>query len=357
MLTQKQPSSWVVRAKGVTHVGRVRQNNEDSLLVDEKRGLFIVSDGMGGHQAGEVASNAVVTVLPPMIEQLAARVETPSKEAFEQVLRDAILELSQRLRDESRGQAGLQGMGATVVVVWLQGQRAHMASMGDSRIYLFREKQLTQLTQDHSIIALLLRHKEITEEEAKQHPARGRLSRYVGMEGDTFADLHSISLRPDDRLLLCSDGLTGMVTNSEIAHVLAHCPDPGAACNELVNMANEAGGKDNITALVINFEKQQSMPEQPMTSVPQSMPVQSRVSEQRRPPEQSRPPEQRKVPDQPGVPEQRKVPDQPRVPEQRKASQPGRPRLQKVVLRREKVILVRPRTQKRPKTDGRQQKP
>jgi len=345
MLTQKQPSPWVVRAKGVTHVGRVRQNNEDNLFVDEKRGLFIVSDGMGGHQAGEVASNAVVTVLPPMIEQLAARIETPSKEAFEQVLRDAILELSQRLRDESKGQAGLQGMGATVVVVWLQGQRAHMAYMGDSRIYLFRDKLLTQLTQDHSVIALLLRHKEITEEEAKQHPARGRLSRYVGMEGDTFSDLHSVSLFPGDRLLLCSDGLTGMVSHSEINQVLMSCPDPEAACNELVDMANKAGGKDNITALIINFDQQQSMPEQPMTSVPQHAPEQSRTPEQQRPPEQSK------------APEQRKVPEQPRVPEQRKAAPPRRPRPQKIVLWQGKMIYERPGTQKRPKTDGHQEKP
>ncbi len=345
MLTHKHPSPWVVRAKGVTHIGRVRQNNEDNLYVAEKHGLFIVSDGMGGHQAGEVASNAVVTVLPPMIEQLAARLKTPSVEAFEQVLRDAILELSQRLRDESKGQAGLQGMGATVVVVWLQGQRAHMAHMGDSRIYLFRDKQLTQLTQDHSVIALLLRHKEITEEEAKQHPARGRLSRYVGMEGDTFSDLYTVSLRPDDRLLLCSDGLTGMVSNNEIHQVLASCPDPETACNELVNMANKAGGKDNITVLVINFDKQQSMPEQPMTSVPQSMP------------EQSRPPEQHKVPEQSRPSERQKMPQQPSLPEQRGAAQPRRPRPQKVVLLQGKMILERPRTQKRSKADGRQEKP
>lgn len=345
MLTQKQPSSWVVRAKGVTHIGRVRQNNEDNLFVDEKRGLFIVSDGMGGQQAGEVASNAVVTVLPPMIEQLAARVGTPSKEACEQVLRDAILELSQRLHDESTGQAGLQGMGATVVVVWLQGQQAHMASMGDSRIYLFHEKQLTQLTQDHSVIALLLRHKEITEEEAKHHPARGRLSRYVGMEGDTFSDLRTVPLFPDDRLLLCSDGLTGMVSHGEIAHVLANCPDPEVGCNELVDMANKAGGKDNITALIINFDRQQSMAEQPMTSVPQSVLV------------QSKPPEQRKVPEQSRPPEQRRPPEQSRPPEQRKAAQPGRSKPQKVVLQQQKMPPERPRIQKRSKTTGRQQKP
>ncbi len=345
MLTQKHSSPWVVRAKGVTHIGRVRPNNEDNLFIDEKRGLFIVSDGMGGHQAGEVASNAVVSVLPPMIEQFAARIETPSREAFEQVLRDAILELSQRLHDESKGQMGLQGMGATVVVVWLQGQRAHMAHMGDSRIYHFRDGRMAQLTQDHSVVALLLRHKEITEEEAKQHPARGRLSRYVGMEGDTFSDLYSVSLLPGDRLLLCSDGLTGMVSDSEINRVLASCPDPGAACNELVEMANNAGGKDNITVLVINFDKLQSMPEQPMTSVPQSVLQQFKGSEQQRPPEQ------------PIVPEQQKMLQQPNLPEQREALQARRSKQQKGDLRRAKLLFVRPGIQKHSKADGRPEKP
>ena len=338
MLSYKQPS-WVVHAAGMTDKGKVRENNEDNLFCDEKRGLFIVSDGMGGHQAGEVASKAVVTVLPPMIEQLAAGLGKPtqSKEPYQRVLRDAILQLSQNLRDESKGKAGLQGMGATVVVVWVIGSRAHMAYMGDSRIYLLRGGKLTPMTTDHSVVALLLRHGQITPEEAKDHPARGRLSRYVGMEGDTFSDLLTVTLERGDRLLLCSDGLTGMVGDKDIAKVLSKYQDPEKACKVLIQMANEAGGKDNITALIINvdeqheratrdFQKELEQRNNPAQSVaPQtSMPVQQRHPEQARSPQPQNAPAPQTPPEQPRSrsPRQQNMPVQQKPPEQPKSPRP-----------------------------------
>lgn len=340
MLTQKQP--WIVRAWGMTDKGRVRENNEDSLFYDTKRGLYIVSDGMGGHQAGEVASKAVVTVLPPMIEKLAADMGQPtqSKEPYQRVLRDAILQLSQNLRDESKGKAGLQGMGATVVVVWIFEQRAHMAYMGDSRIYLLRKGKLTQISNDHSVVALLLRHRQITEDEAKDHPARGRLSRYVGMEGDTFSDQRTIVMLEGDRLLLCSDGLTGMVSDDDIEKVLREYRDPDKACKVLIRMANEAGGKDNITAIIINFEaphgtqEPQRVPEQKQTPeqsvAPQtSMPMQQGHLQQAQPPRpQNAPPPQPPQPQPPQMPpEQPKPPRQQHIPVQYKPQeQPKSPR-------------------------------
>src|SRR5260221_6961777 len=145
-----------MRAACVSDVGQVRQQNEDQCLIALEHNLFIVSDGIGGHQAGEVASRAVVTVLPPMLEQRVARIHPPSAEAMELVLRDTIVELSQRLRTESAGRVGLQGLGATVALAWLRETVAHLAHMGDSRIYLFRQEQLKQLTEDHSVIVLLL---------------------------------------------------------------------------------------------------------------------------------------------------------------------------------------------------------
>lgn len=262
--SQKQHFPWIVRAAGATDIGHARTNNEDSWLVDLERKLFIVSDGMGGHQAGEVASQAVVTVLPAMIEQLLAQKKPTSENSYRVLLRDAILQLSQRLREESQGKAGLQGMGATLVLVWfveVKGTvKAYIASMGDSRIYQLRGKSIRPLTSDHSIVALLVRHGEITEEEAKGHPARGRLSRYVGMEGDTFADVMPIDVQPGDRFLLCSDGLTGMVPEQTVANLLARHSEPAEACRVLVEAANDAGGKDNITALVINFDLHQGAP-------------------------------------------------------------------------------------------------
>jgi serine/threonine protein phosphatase PrpC len=250
--TNEHAAQWPVQAACLSDVGRVRQQNEDQCLVALEHNLFIVSDGMGGHQGGEVASKAVVTVLPPMIEQRVARIRVPSPEAMELVLRDALVELSQRLRAESAGRAGLQGMGATVAVAWLRGSLAHLAHMGDSRIYLLREQRLMQLTEDHSVIALLLRHGEITPEEAQTHPARGRLSRYVGMEGEVYPDVQTVQLQAGDRLLLCSDGLTNMVSDRQIVQLLHVNAGAEEACQALVNAANVAGGTDNITALVVD---------------------------------------------------------------------------------------------------------
>ena len=260
MVTNEHATNWSIRAACVSDVGRVRRQNEDQCLVALEQKLFIVSDGVGGHQAGEVASKAVVTVLPVMIEQQVTRMQTPpSSEAMELVLRNAIVELSQRLRAESAGRAGLQGLGATVAVAWVRGSLAHVAHMGDSRIYLFRQGRLEQLTEDHSVIALLLRHGEITPEEAQTHPARGRLSRYVGMEGEVYPDVQTVQLQAGDRLLLCSDGLTNMVPDGQIVQLLQVNAEVEAACKGLVNAANAAGGTDNITALVVDLGNQSNV--------------------------------------------------------------------------------------------------
>lgn len=252
MTNHERATHWSIRAACVSDVGRVRQQNEDQCLVAPEHNLFIVSDGVGGHQAGEVASKAVVTVLPPIIEQRVARIRVPLTEAIEHALRDAIVEFSQRLQAESMGRAGLQGMGATVVVCLLRGSQAHLAHMGDSRIYLFRQERLMQLTEDHSVIGLLLRYGEITPEKARTHPARGRLSRYVGMEGAACPDVQTVQLQSGDRLLLCSDGLTNMVPDWKIVQILQANPEAKVACQALVDTANAAGGTDNITALVVS---------------------------------------------------------------------------------------------------------
>ncbi len=143
-------------------------------------------------------------------------------------------------------------MGATVALAWLRETGAHLAHLGDSRIYLFREAQLQQLTEDHSVIALLLRSGEITPEEAQTHPARGQLSRYVGMDGEVYPDVQTVQLQAGDRLLLCSDGLTNMIPNTQIAQLLQVNAEVLAACQALVHAANTAGGTDNITVLVVD---------------------------------------------------------------------------------------------------------
>ena len=242
-----------VTAGWMSDVGQVRGHNEDACLVDTGRGLFVVSDGMGGAQAGELASEIVVKALPQMIGDGLARCEKTSARAIRRVLRDAVTELNRQLHEQSAHQAGLKGMGATVALVLIRKRWAHITHMGDSRVYLWRAGGLEQLTADHSIVGILLRDGEITPEQAETHPAKGSLSRYVGMGGDVYPDVRTITLKKGDRLLLCSDGLTGMVPDSEIATILAGNDDPRQACEALVAAANQTGGKDNITAVVVNW--------------------------------------------------------------------------------------------------------
>ncbi len=253
MLPDRQAISWTIQAAVLSDVGLVRQQNEDRNLVDTQHQLFIVSDGIGGRNAGAVAAEIVVTVLPAILQQRLGGLKAPDlvPQRVEIILNEAIRELSRRLFSESQGRVGLQGMGATVALVWCYGNTAYLAHMGDSRIYLFRQKHLSQITQDHTVLELLRRNQEISPEEARHHPARGRLARYVGMDGDVHPHVQHLLLYPDDRLLICSDGLSGMMPASHIEHLLREYPEPTAACAALVQAAKDGGGTDNITTLVI----------------------------------------------------------------------------------------------------------
>lgn len=243
--------STSIHASGLTNVGKVCDNNEDAYVLDPDHGLFIVSDGMGGEQTGEIASKVVTTVLPVMILARLNRLRNPRTRAIRYWLRQDILRLSQQLHAEAAQKTAVRGTGATVVLALLREERAHIAHMGDSRAYLLRENHLRQLTDDHSIVAMLVRGGEITTEEAKTHPARGQITRFVGMEAIVYPDVRTFPLKAGDRLLLCSDGLTGMVSDEDITAILCTTPAPRQACKLLVHAANEAGGKDNITVVVI----------------------------------------------------------------------------------------------------------
>ncbi|GHO61568.1 protein phosphatase [Ktedonobacter sp. SOSP1-52] len=247
-----KPVPWSVQAACVSDVGRRRKQQQDRYLLAPDRKLFIVSDGMGGRQAGEVAAQAVVTVLPALLARGLARVHAAGTQAQERVLRESIVELSQHLRAESTGRVGLHGLGATVIVAWLYDAQVSLAHLGDSRLYLFRADRLLPLTEDHSVVTLLRQRGEITPEEERTHPASGQLTRYVGMEGEVTPVVQTLPLLAGDRLLLCTDGLTSLVPDQHIAQILRTSPQAEAACQALVHAANMAGGKDNTTALIID---------------------------------------------------------------------------------------------------------
>jgi len=241
-------------AGSASDAGRVRKHNEDAYHVDVDLGLFLVSDGIGGAHAGALASEIVVKILPQMIDERISKLEKPSSKEIKLSLCEAIVELSQQLHSKSRDQIGLKGMGATVVLALIKRRLAYIAHMGDSRAYIFRDNQLKQLTEDHSIVGILLRHGDITPEEAKEHPAKGRLSRYVGMDGEVYPEVRSMAIKKEERLLLCSDGLSGMLNDKNIAELLIMHPDPQAACEALVDAANFAGGEDNITVVIVDWK-------------------------------------------------------------------------------------------------------
>lgn len=257
---QDTRTAYRIKAACVSDPGLVRADNEDSYLIDLNQALFIVSDGMGGHQAGEVASQAVVKVLSDLLQQRLQALAASNNRLIELVIREVVLEFNRSLRNETAGKVGLQGMGATLVLVWIRQKQAvaHLANMGDSRIYLLHRRKLVQLSEDHTIAAFLLKHGVITPAQAQDHPGQHKLSRYIGMEGEVYPDVQSIHLHAGDRLLLCSDGLTNMLSDEQIQQTLALHPPGGSqgpqtACQALVQSANQAGGTDNITAMLIDF--------------------------------------------------------------------------------------------------------
>lgn len=225
-------------------IGRVREGNEDSYLVDDP--LYVVADGMGGHLAGDVASSTAVDVI-------SSRSSTASAED-PQTLAELIRGANAAIWERASADPELHGMGTTCTLVLLDGARAHIAHVGDSRAYLLRDGQLQQLTEDHTLVARMVREGRLREEEAERHPQRSIITRALGVDADVEVDLSTLDLRSGDRLLLCSDGLSSMIGRDEIAGGLSEQADPQAAADDLVARANEAGGEDNITVVVIDID-------------------------------------------------------------------------------------------------------
>ena len=241
------------RFAGRSDTGRLREANEDSFALLPDRGLFVVSDGMGGHRAGDVASGIVVRVLPEIWAKRWSSIRSRKALTIQTALRDAIVELSRQLHDAAAAQSDLAGAGATVVLAFLHRATAFVAHMGDSRAYMWRRGTLARLTEDHTVASLLARNGEISFAEVATHPAAGALSRYVGMKGVVYPDVRAVGLAPGDRLLLCTDGLTGTVSEKLLGGVLARARGPEAACQRLIYAANAAGGRDNVTAVVVDW--------------------------------------------------------------------------------------------------------
>lgn len=242
-----------LRCAGLSHIGKVREENEDTFLMDSELGLFLVSDGMGGHRGGELASRIVIEDLPVMIEVRLDKLKVGGPATIRSLFKKAIIEQSRQLHLEGTSETGYKDMGATLVVALLRKGRAYIANLGDSRIYRFRNRRLVQLTKDHSVVSELLDKGKIKPEEAENHEAQGEITHYVGMEDKALPYIRSFQLKKGDRLLLCTDGLTDSIDDKAIAAILSKKQECKEACQTLVNAANVAGGHDNITVVIVDW--------------------------------------------------------------------------------------------------------
>jgi protein phosphatase len=238
-----------LRSFAGTDVGRLRSGNEDSYFCGQT--VFAVADGLGGHQGGEVASAAAVE---PLARLDGGSFPDPGKAA--EALAAAIRDANEAILDRAAGDPALYGMGTTVTAAAVAGDGyLQLAHVGDSRAYLLRGGDLAQLTTDHTVVGELVRRGRLTPEQAAIHPERSILTRAVGLDPRVPVDLPDpLELTSGDQLLLCSDGLTEAVGDNQIAQLLSTAPDGQAACRSLIDAANDAGGPDNITVVLVQVE-------------------------------------------------------------------------------------------------------
>ena len=247
-----------VKAFGLTHVGRQRQHNEDAFLVEDDARLFLVADGMGGHAAGEIASRIAVDSISEFILHTKEDDGTWPHAYDEHYTRTtnrlmaALRMANQRVLEAMKKDARLRGMGTTVVACMADDEKMSVAHVGDSRAYLIREGQLSRITNDHSWVFEQVQAGMLTEAEAEKHPLRNVITRALGGALQVTPDASEISAQKGDVFLLCSDGLTGMVPENEILRVVtANADDLPKACQQLIDAANERGGLDNVTAVLV----------------------------------------------------------------------------------------------------------
>jgi serine/threonine protein phosphatase PrpC len=249
----------VIRSWSRTDVGRKRKHNEDSCFADDAMGLYIVADGMGGHAAGEVASAQAVKSIreavaegKPVLESFSRTPTVEVREHVAQLMEKAILRACADIHALAVSDLGKRGMGTTVVALLVAGKKAVVGHVGDSRVYLYRSGRAHQLTEDHTIIQEQLKRGLITKEQVPTAGNKNVITRAVGIQPSVAVDTLVTDVLPGDLFLLCSDGLHGYLHDDELAQLLAH--ERARLPDLLVGLANQRGGKDNITAVCVGVE-------------------------------------------------------------------------------------------------------
>jgi len=238
----------VLRTFAVTDIGRKRKINQDSVYASEKAignlpNLFIVADGMGGHKAGDFASKCAVETM----RDLAAR-------SFEKnpvlILRKAIEAANENIHKKAEEDSSYEGMGTTVVAASCLGKYLQIANVGDSRLYVIG-REIVQITKDHSLVEEMVRMGGIDREAARNHPDKNIITRAIGVNQKVEIDFFTVELKPGEKVLMCSDGLTNMLEDAEILGIVNNGPNLEESANQLISIANDRGGKDNISVILI----------------------------------------------------------------------------------------------------------
>lgn len=237
-----------VRYAAKTDIGKLREINEDTFLVEDK--IFAVADGMGGHRAGEVASSIAIDILKKRAGEFE---EGDIPQRIQKMLKEALDEVNDAIVKKGETQGDYLGMGTTLTAFHVSEKRIFLVHIGDSRAYLIRNGKITQLTQDHTLVADMVGKGEISEEEARIHPLKNILVRALGTDIKAEVDLLSEEVQPGDRILLCSDGLSSMLRDEEILSIVNESESLENACQRLIDAANTNGGEDNTTVVLVEF--------------------------------------------------------------------------------------------------------
>lgn len=240
-----------------TDKGKIRDNNQDAyyLPADCDNPLFIIADGMGGHKAGEIASNLAIDLVSESFNKnLGAGLE--GEDLVKASIHKSINIANKSIYEKSKKEKAYAGMGTTVTLAYIDEDHIYIGHVGDSRAYILEDGNLGQVTEDHSLVEELIKNGSISKEEAKQHPQRNIITRAVGTEPDIDIDIFLLARDQVDILLLCTDGLTSMVDDNDIGKILIDVPNIEKACQDLVELSNKRGGYDNITVLAIDFRNE-----------------------------------------------------------------------------------------------------
>ena len=255
-------SASKISVEAMTDVGRTRKGNEDAHAVKHELNLYVVADGMGGHAAGEVASKIAVESIEEFITLTSGNEEITWPFGLDETisydgnrLKTAIRHANGKVLEATRETAELEGMATTVAAILVDGDVANLAHVGDSRIYRWNEGEMTLLTSDHSWVNEQIQTGVISPDQARSHPLRNVVTRALGGRADLLVDVQALTMIPGDVLLICSDGLTTMIPDDDISAILGRADgDITRAARELVDEANDRGGEDNITVVLLKYE-------------------------------------------------------------------------------------------------------